>query len=534
MAGKYTPPNRKLLPPDIKQIVCLKCAGQLTLRAKGYTQTLACSFCGTVHDLSQEKTKISYIGKQTPNQMPLIPLGTRGKLHGTLWEVIGFMERMGYELGSLTNSFVWREYLLFNPFKGFRWLSEFNGHWHYVTTLHEVPKGYPSPTIHYMDETFHRNETYKAAVNYVIGEFYWRVKVEDCCQIEDFIHQDRMLSVEISTPPFKEKIKSVQSPPSILQMGEFDKVTDPMITPPVGMQTVDDEIITGSVETKLDSEQIWSLAEYIESEVVQTAFQLQNPLPAKIGVMITQPIPGKEALGAITKISVLGAVSLIILTGIFSFFTRPKTLLLENFTVIPITTQAETKQPLTQELMPETANTPDTPETPQTDTPESTSTTVSVSEPNQFISPSFTIGRDFGVIELTIFTSIDQSWVEIEAQLINDKTGEVYNMEGGAEYYSGYDSDGHWTEGSPVAKWILSAPSPGTYHLSIKYTSGSLKNVYTKLQLREDVQPFSNFLFALTLLIVPALGVFLYRVIFDLRKNHSDEEKANWLDDFWD
>ncbi|MGN7062052.1 DUF4178 domain-containing protein, partial [Neisseria sp. P0001.S006] len=68
---------------------------------------------------------------------PLIPLGTRGKFHGDAYEAIGFQVRTIHVEGE---AYSWAEYLLFNPFKGFRYLTEYNGHWNDVKPVKSLPK----------------------------------------------------------------------------------------------------------------------------------------------------------------------------------------------------------------------------------------------------------------------------------------------------------------------------------------------------------------------------------------------------------
>ncbi|MEJ7605177.1 MAG: hypothetical protein WKF37_02675, partial [Bryobacteraceae bacterium] len=57
---------------------------------------------------------------------PVIPLGTRGNLQGTRYEAIGFQMR-GIEVDGI--QYLWSEYLLFNPYQGYRYLTEYQGHW---------------------------------------------------------------------------------------------------------------------------------------------------------------------------------------------------------------------------------------------------------------------------------------------------------------------------------------------------------------------------------------------------------------------
>ncbi len=69
--------------------------------------------------------------------MPKIPLGSRGPLHGHEFEVIGFARRYidvdGEEYG-------WNEYVLFNRAQGFRYLSEYEGHWNDIRTVRGMPQ----------------------------------------------------------------------------------------------------------------------------------------------------------------------------------------------------------------------------------------------------------------------------------------------------------------------------------------------------------------------------------------------------------
>ena len=67
---------------------------------------------------------------------PLIPLGTRGTIRGTAYEAVGFQRRTIYVEGI---SYSWHEYVLFNPYKGFRYLTEYNGHWNDTSILRSLP-----------------------------------------------------------------------------------------------------------------------------------------------------------------------------------------------------------------------------------------------------------------------------------------------------------------------------------------------------------------------------------------------------------
>jgi len=50
---------------------------------------------------------------------------------GVEYACIGFVRRKDWE------GYSWQEYLLFNPFAGFRWLVTYDGHWSWVEVLQE-------------------------------------------------------------------------------------------------------------------------------------------------------------------------------------------------------------------------------------------------------------------------------------------------------------------------------------------------------------------------------------------------------------
>src|ERR1019366_2069224 len=105
---------------------------------------------------------------------PLIPLGTRGTIRGTAYEAVGFQRRTIHVDGV---PYSWHEYVLFNPHKGFRYLTEYNGHWNDVSP----------PTVSYLGETYRHFQTAKAATSFVLGEFPWQVRVGESSDVSDYV-----------------------------------------------------------------------------------------------------------------------------------------------------------------------------------------------------------------------------------------------------------------------------------------------------------------------------------------------------------
>ncbi|MBI5200637.1 MAG: DUF4178 domain-containing protein [Elusimicrobia bacterium] len=79
--------------------------------------------------LSRYKARLTY--------EPPIPIGTRGNLRGVEFEAIGYMRRRVRYYGV---DYEWSETLLWNPFNGYRWLLEYNGHWTLIEDCVERPE----------------------------------------------------------------------------------------------------------------------------------------------------------------------------------------------------------------------------------------------------------------------------------------------------------------------------------------------------------------------------------------------------------
>ena len=220
------------------QVNCPHCAGPLTLHAPDQTLRVCCPNCKSLLDCNNGALKYLQTLKTNSREKPLIPLGSVGRLADIEFTMIGFMERsvIVEEI-----QYSWTEYLLFNPNAGFRWLVRSQGHWSYVEPL-SVANVQELPGRAIFDgKEFRLFDKGNAIVNYVVGEFYWRVTVGDQVYYCDYI-----------APPFM-----VTSETSISAKG---------------------------------SELNYSVGTYVEKEVIEAAFGVKE-LPAAWGVGVIQPAP---------------------------------------------------------------------------------------------------------------------------------------------------------------------------------------------------------------------------------------------------
>lgn len=176
----------------VRTFSCPACGGSVALRAAGHSVTAVCSYCSTLIDTANEH--FSIIKKfSEKNLQTKLPIGARGVLDDVQWEVIGYVQKE-----DAASHFRWEEYLLFNPYHGFRFLVHSDRHWSLAVILKR-----DLPVTESADEiTLDGNDRFRiygrgdAIVQYVKGEFYWRVRKDDRDAYADYIAPPRMLTIE--------------------------------------------------------------------------------------------------------------------------------------------------------------------------------------------------------------------------------------------------------------------------------------------------------------------------------------------------
>src|SRR5260370_995372 len=230
-----TPPLSGPPKPQAKALNCPKCGAAITLRSFGQAATVVCGSCHSILDAKDPNLAIlQQFEAATREVKPLIPLGTRGKLRGTDCEVIGFQRRHSKVEGI---SYYWHEYVLFNPYKGIRYLSEYDGHWNDISICKQLPLN-EGTSANYLGEIYKPFQTSDANTDFVLGEFPWQVRVGEHAVVTDFVHPPLVLSPE-----------------------------------------------------KLNTEVTWSIGEYISVSEVLVAFHIPRAPPPEMRAFKKQPSP---------------------------------------------------------------------------------------------------------------------------------------------------------------------------------------------------------------------------------------------------
>ena len=172
-----------------RSVTCPSCGGTIAIKAAGYSVTVACQYCGSVLDVTQPDVKLIEEYHQAALTLPL-PIGSRGNLFNVEWEVIGYLERSDGEAS-------WSEYLLFNPYAGYRWLTCADRAWQFGTMLLDQPDG-DQASVGWRGRRFTQDyEPATTVTDRVVGEFYWRVRAGDRVQAMTYSDDDDdVLSVE--------------------------------------------------------------------------------------------------------------------------------------------------------------------------------------------------------------------------------------------------------------------------------------------------------------------------------------------------
>jgi len=399
---------------------CPNCGGPLALSVPDKTERIACPNCDSLLDVNQGN--LSYLKSLEPTQADknfVLPVGAEGTFPGDVkFKIIGAVVRSVY-IDSV--HYYWHEYLLYNPMIGFRWLVHSDNHWNFVEPVNPADvtasgmglsiTSIPS-AMSYNGSTYKIFQDAPARVEYVKGEFYWRVEQGETVRAVDYVSAPVMLSQEVTA-----------------------------------------------------NEVNWSAGVYMTNAEIEKAFGVKD-LPKPWGVAPNQPFTGSfyYTWGALPLLLLLVvAVLMIPLSGLTS------TILSQKIDLPPMTNAA-------------TAQT-------------------------AFSTP-FDI-RSNRNLRITASAPVDNSFADLDIDLINEQSQEVESVNVPIEYYRGTDSDGAWSEGGQSQDATISSLPGGKYTLRVEGTwQNWQQSMPITVRVEQNVVRGVNFVCAfIALLIVPLLGL---------------------------
>jgi hypothetical protein len=397
----------------IRSINCPSCGAVVAVRLFGHAVNVVCQSCHTLLDARNEGVAILQRYTDAVRFQPGIPLGSRGTLRGTKYEVVGFQVRQVTVDG---DDYRWREYLLFNPYRAFHYLTEYDGHWNFVTPVYALPLGEripggTAPRI-FHGQTYRHFQTATATTLFVLGEFPWQVRAGERAGVADYVAPPHILSAEVSA----------------------------------------------------DKEVAWSLGEYLPGAEVWQAFALPGAPPAPVGIYANQPSPHGATVSRMWgHAMVLLVLALLVwLAGIFG---------------------ASEKQAFTQALVFD----PRSPDAP-------------------FVTQPFVLDGRASPVRIDTASDADNEWMFLGYSLINDQTGDTYDVGREVSFYHGVDEGEAWTEGDRADSVTLPAVPPGRYFLRIEPEGEAAgRPIRYRVTVMRDVAIRIWFVVAAVLILIPPI-----------------------------
>ncbi len=389
---------------------CPNCAGSLELVAPDKTERVTCPFCNSLLDVNRGNLKFLHTLAKIENPF-VLPIGAEGVFAGDVkMKIIGAVVRSVTFEGE---KYFWHEYLLYNPSIGFRWLVHSDNHWNFVEPVNAAEITIVDNTANYNGRTFKIFQDAPAVVEYVQGEFYWRVEQGETVRAIDYVDAPLMLSQEAT-----------------------------------------------------NNEINWSAGTYLTNAEVEKAFGVSG-LPKPWSVAPNQPFTGgfyiKYGFALLGLLCVV-AIFMIPLGGLSSL----------------VTSETITLQP-----------------------------TASATTPQTIFSKPFELKGSRNV-KITASAPVNNSYADLDVDLINEQNNEVESVNIPIEYYTGTDSDGSWTEGGQTQDATLSSLPAGKYSLRVEGTWEKFQEpMPVTVKVEQNVSRGVNFCFAFVILaILPLLALF--------------------------
>jgi hypothetical protein len=395
---------------------CPHCGGPLSLSAPDKSERVTCPNCDSLLDVNQGNLSYLKTLNPPPDQPAFVaPVGAVGTFpDGHQYKIIGAMVRSVTIEGE---TYYWHEYLLYEPAIGFRWLVHSDNHWNFVEPVNPAdvtnPQYYgPGAKVLYGGKTFKIFQDAQAVVEYVKGEFYWRVEQGETVRAIDFVSPPQMLSLEMT-----------------------------------------------------QNEMNWSLGTYMTNDQIEKIFGVTD-LPRPWGVAPNQPFTGRFYY-------TWGLLPLIALLVLAIF-------------MIPI-------RGITHSVLNETIQLPPLP---------------NETTPQAAFSQPFDV-RGNSNIRISASAPVNNSWADLDIDLINSESQEVESVNVPIEYYNGVEDGESWSEGGQDQDATLSSLPAGKYQLKVEGTWQNWQQpMPVAVKVEQNVNRGVNFCCAfIVLLIVPFFGI---------------------------
>lgn len=215
----------------------------------------------------------------------------------------------------------------------------------------------------------------------------------------------------------------------------------------------------------------WFKGRYADNKEISAGFKLTQPLPKKNGIGAIQPIKYAQT-EKVFPIAIISIIFLLLTHFVFSKSLTNRTIFDGDIFIH-----------------------------------DSTNTAL-------VVTPTFELEKGQSNMLISIESIVDNSWIEVNSNLVNTKTGNEQSIVQGLEYYSGFSEGEYWTEGSTSDEGYITEIEKGIYQLHFNVTRDpfniKVKNVHIKATY--DVESTRNLIIPVIIIIITAFSLFIIGV----------------------
>jgi hypothetical protein len=293
----------------------------------------------------------------------------------------------------------------------------------------EVSEPQPGKTAHYGGKTFKIFQDAAARVEHVMGEFYWRVEVGERVRAADFVRPPLMLSKEVSG--------------------------------------------AGGKRGGLQAEEVnWSLGTYVPVKEIRQKFNAELPPPHTVAP--NQPFRHKSVYTYWLLLSFLT-----LLVGAFALVTSPRARVFEaTYNLQPQPSPAATATPMppppssmaeyNERLREYNERMREYNERLRQQLQNIGKGAAGGGEGTQVIFTDAFELRARQNVRVSGTTNVDNNWLYVAGDIINEETGLIQQFDLPIEFYSGVEGGESWTEGGKADDVTLPSLPAGRYTMRLE------------------------------------------------------------------
>jgi hypothetical protein len=514
--GEVEPPHTETI--KSKRLACPNCNAPIELRAADQSQRAVCTHCNALLDLASPALAVLSVLKQKPQLA--IPLGSKGTFIEGELTVIGYLQRSAYVDGSW---WPFEEYLLYRPELGFRWLVESDGHWSYVQPIASgaVDAGVLAPV--YDKVKFRHFQNAELRVDQVLGEVYWQVKVGETVSSDDYVAPPAMLSREASETEENWSLSTYLTPHEVEHAFHGTPVDLPH---PDGIAPNQPDAWTSASAVMSIAFLLLLLAGIVFSIAAKDDRKLDQDL-----TFTTQAPPGAGSATAVPLADLPPALANIAECRELRVLVQA----LDNCNIhssdasyADVVTHGSDDELVVGPLCAATAGSVRIDFGAACAIPDVTTALIGVGsaspagsdapEPNVIFSDPFQLAGGQNIELIFHAPSLNNNWVYVASDLVDQANGQVVNLESNIEYYSGVDDGDSWSEGSREDTLHVGPQPAGTYMIRFEGQSGPVRNETVHVEVRQGVFRFGHLALAMFVLGFPLSIVGLISYLHEKRR----------------